>query len=62
MVVHGRNIHLPSHTHVRDMELEFAFQYWDELKSSTEMQEMIVQVARGALPHAADILGRLLEK
>jgi len=45
---------------VRDIELAFLFEHWDQLKSSPQMVDIIDEVIRGDLPHGSDILKAIL--
>lgn len=41
---------------VRDMELDFLFEHWDQLKTSRKLIDSIAGIVRGEQPHAADVM------
>lgn len=45
---------------MRDIELDFALQHWDEIKSSAELREKVVEIAHGEHPDCAETLSALL--
>jgi len=47
---------------IRDMELAFLFDHWEELKSSQQLDDIIKEVIRGDLPHASDVLKAILTR
>ena len=49
-----------SHQAVRDAELQFIFEHWEEFKASTELQDMLKKVANGEMPHAHTVLVTLV--
>ncbi|KAH9921168.1 uncharacterized protein B0H18DRAFT_1022275 [Fomitopsis serialis] len=44
------------HEQVKDMELQLLKRYWDELKGSDQVSEMMMKVVSGKHPHAASIM------
>lgn len=45
---------------MRDIELDFAFQHWDEIKSSADLREKVTEIVRGEHPECAEILSAIL--
>jgi len=45
---------------VREIELAFLFDHWEELKGSQRLRGVIKAVTRGELPHATDVLEAIL--
>ncbi|KII83702.1 hypothetical protein PLICRDRAFT_180053 [Plicaturopsis crispa FD-325 SS-3] len=41
---------------IREMELAFLFQHWEQLKASDALRGMIAKATRGELPHSTDVL------
>jgi hypothetical protein len=56
------NVDATRHDAVRDMELNFLFNHWDELRTSSELSQMMSAVANGEMPHAGRVLVMLMAK
>ena len=49
-----------SHKAIRDMELAFLFDHWEELRHSQQLRYTVKEVIRGDLPHASDVLTAII--
>ena len=56
------NMKATRHDAVREVELQFLFNHWDELKRSEELSKMMSAVADGSMPHAGRLLTMLMAK
>jgi hypothetical protein len=45
---------------IREMELTFLFDHWEELKSSQRLRDIVKAVTRGTMPHASEALESIL--
>jgi len=48
------------HKAIRDVELAFLFDHWEELRDSQQLRDTVKEVIRGDLPHASDVLTAII--
>jgi hypothetical protein len=49
-----------SHKAIRDVELAFLFDHWEELRDSQQLRDTVKEVIRGDLTHASDVLTAII--